>query len=215
MRADAVLRVAIVDDQPLMRGGLRGLIELAGEMTVVGEAGDAQGAVAMIRAVKPDVLLLDVRMPNGDGPGVLRALDAVPPTILLTTFEDDDALIAGFKAGARAFLLKDISLEQLLDAIRRVALGETLIRPAVTEQARRRLDRFAPVFERASSPERLTRRELEVLGLMAGGFANREIASALGTSEGTVKNHASAILQKLGVRDRTRAVLVALQRGLI
>jgi DNA-binding NarL/FixJ family response regulator len=198
-----------------MRGGLRGLIELGGQMTVVGEAGDGRSAIAMIRDVRPDVVLLDVRMPHGDGPAVLRALDPVPPTILLTTFDDDEALLAGLKAGARAFLLKDVSLDQLLDAIRRVAVGETLIRPGVSERIRRRLDGVAPTFERALLPDRLTRREIEVLRLMAGGFANREIASALGTSEGTVKNHASAILHKLGVRDRTRAVLLGLQRGLI
>jgi len=210
-----VIRVVIADDQSLMRSGLRGLLELAPDLQVVAEAADGESTIAAIRAHEPDVVLLDVRMPRGDGIFVLESLRPPPRAILLTTFDDDDALLRGIRAGARAFLLKDVSLEVLVDAVRRVHAGETLIRPAITEHVLRGVERLQPSFERAELPDALTRRERAVLRLMAGGQNNREIAETLGASEGTVKNHASNIFSKLGVRDRTRAVLRALQLGII
>lgn len=211
----AVIRILVADDQSLMRSGLRGLLELAPDLRVVGEAADGESAIAQIRAHAPDVVLLDVRMPRGDGIFVLEQLRPPPPAILLTTFDDDEAFLRGIRAGARAFLLKDVSLEVLVDAVRRVHAGETLIRPAITEHVLRGVERLQPQFERAEHPEALTRREREVLRLMAAGHNNREIADTLGASEGTIKNHASSIFSKLGVRDRTRAVLRGLQLGII
>jgi DNA-binding NarL/FixJ family response regulator len=211
-----VIRIVIVDDQTLLRNGLRSLLALVADFEVVGEARDGDEALTVIRARAPDVVLLDVRMPRRDGIAVLAALgEQAPPTLLLTTFDDDEALLAGVRAGARGFLLKDVSFEQLEAAIRGIAAGETLIRPTITEAATRALGGRRIEFERSVQPEALTPREREVLRLMAGGFSNREIADALGTSEGTAKNHASSIFAKLGVRDRTRAVLRALELGVI
>ena len=212
-----MIRVVLVEDQLLVRRGIKTLLELGGDIVVVADVGTADEGVAAIREHHPEVVLLDVRMPGKNGIEVLRELGAseeLPPTILLTTFDDDAALIDGMKAGARGFLLKDISLEALTAAIRGVAAGETAIRPAVTQHVLRGLDRMrTQTSEVPETPERLTRRELEVLRLLAGGYSNREISEALGTVEGTVKNHASSILAKLGVRDRTRAVLKALELG--
>ena len=213
-----MMRVVLVDDQTLVRRGIRSLLELAGDIEIAGEAADGDEALAVIRRERPDAVLLDVRMPKRNGIEVLQALHAsseLPPTILLTTFDDDEALLDGVKAGARGYLLKDVSLEQLTDALRTVAGGGTLIRPAVTERVLRGLEHVRRDFESLSPPDPLTKRELEILRLMAGGYSNREIADALGTAEGTVKNHASSILSKLGVRDRTRAVLKALELGYI
>jgi DNA-binding NarL/FixJ family response regulator len=213
-----MIRVVLVDDQTLVRRGLRALLELAGDIDVVAEAGDGVEGAAVIRRERPDIVLLDVRMPKASGLDLLRDLrraNELPPTILLTTFDDDEALLEGVKAGARGYLLKDVSLEQLTGAIRAVAAGETLIRPAVTERVLRGLEHIRRDFEALDPPDPLTKREVEILRLMAGGYSNREIAEALGTAEGTIKNHASSILSKLGVRDRTRAVLKALERGYI
>jgi DNA-binding NarL/FixJ family response regulator len=213
-----VIRVVLVDDQTLVRQGIRSLLQLAGDITIVGEAGDGDEALSVIAREKPDVVLLDVRMPKKNGLDVLRELKAtttVPPIILLTTFDDDEALLAAVRAGAKGYLLKDVSLEQLTEAIRAVAAGGTVIRPAVTERVLRGLEHMPRDFEALSPPDPLTKREIEILRLMAGGYSNREIADALGTAEGTVKNHASSILSKLGVRDRTRAVLKALELGYI
>jgi DNA-binding NarL/FixJ family response regulator len=213
-----VIRVVLADDQTLVRQGIRSLLELDGGIAIAAEAADGDEALAAIRREKPDVALLDVRMPGRTGVEVLRELHAageLPPAILLTTFDDDEALLEGVKAGARGYLLKDVSLEQLTDAIRAVAAGGTVIRPAVTERVLRGLDHVRREFEAMSPPDPLTKREVEVLRLIAGGYSNREIAEALGTAEGTVKNHASSILSKLGVRDRTRAVLKALELGYI
>jgi DNA-binding NarL/FixJ family response regulator len=213
-----VIRVVLVDDQTLVRRGIRSLLELSGDIGVVAEAADGDEALAVIRRERPDAVLLDVRMPKRTGLEVLQDLQRageLPPTILLTTFDDDEVLLEGVKAGARGYLLKDVTLEQLTDAIRTVAGGGTLIRPAVTERVLRGLEHVRRDFEALSPPDPLTRRELEILRLMAGGYSNKEIADALGTAEGTVKNHASSILSKLGVRDRTRAVLKALELGYI
>jgi len=213
-----MIRVVLVDDQTLVRRGVRALLELAGDITIAGEAEDGVQGAAIIRRERPDVVLLDVRMPKAGGLELLRDLresGELPPTILLTTFDDDDALLEGVKAGARGYLLKDVSLEQLTGAIRAVAAGETLIRPAVTERVLRGLEHVRRDFDALDPPDPLTKREVEILRLMAGGYSNREIAEALGTAEGTIKNHASSILSKLGVRDRTRAVLKALERGYI
>ena len=213
-----MIRIVLVDDQTLVRQGIRSLLDLAGDITIVAEAGDGDEALAAIAREQPDVVLLDVRMPKKNGLDVLRALKAggsMPPVILLTTFDDDDVLLDAVRTGARGYLLKDVSLEQLTEAIRAVAAGGTVIRPAVTERVLRGLEHMPRDFDALSPPDPLTKRELEILRLMAGGYSNREIADALGTAEGTIKNHASSILSKLGVRDRTRAVLKALERGYI
>ena len=185
-------------------------------MTIVAEASDGEEGLAAIRRERPDVVLLDVRMPKSSGLDLLRRLrdsGELPPTILLTTFDDDEVLLDGVKAGARGYLLKDVSLEQLTGAIRAVAAGETVLRPAVTERVLRGFEHVRRDFDALDPPDPLTKREVEILRLMAGGYSNREIALALGTAEGTIKNHTSSILSKLGVRDRTRAVLKALERG--
>jgi DNA-binding NarL/FixJ family response regulator len=213
-----MIRVVLVDDQTLVRRGIRSLLELSADIGIVAEAADGEEALGVIRRERPDAVLLDVRMPKRTGIDVLQELQRageLPPTILLTTFDDDEALLEGVKAGARGYLLKDVTLEQLTEAIRTVASGGTLIRPAVTERVLRGLEHVRRDFESLSPPDPLTRRELEILRLMAGGYSNKEIADALGTAEGTVKNHASSILSKLGVRDRTRAVLKALELGYI
>ena len=213
-----MIRVVLVDDQTLVRQGIRALLALGDDITIVGEAADGDAAVEVIRRERPNAVLLDVRMPHKNGIDVLRTLkssDELPPTILLTTFDDDEALLDGMKAGARGFLLKDVSLERLTDAIRTVASGGSLIRPAVTDTALRGLEQVRRDFDSLSPPDPLTKREIEILRLMAGGYSNGEIADALGTAVGTVKNHASNILSKLGVRDRTRAVLKALELGYI
>lgn len=213
-----MIRVVLIDDQTLVRRGIRSLLELAGDIAIVAEAADGEEGMAAIRRERPDVVLLDVRMPKKTGIDLLRDMRAagdLPPTILLATFDDDEALLEGVKGGARGYLLKDVSLEQLTAAIAAVAAGGTLIRPAVTERVLRGLEHVRRDFDALSPPDPLTRREVEVLRLMAGGYSNREIAEALGTAEGTVKNHASSILSKLGVRDRTRAVLKALELGYI
>jgi DNA-binding NarL/FixJ family response regulator len=211
-----MIRVVLVDDQLLVRSGIRGLLELTPDIRVVAEAGDGLEAAAVIAQERPDAVLLDMRMPGCSGVDLLREHGAtLPPTIVLTTFDDDDALFDCMRLGARGFLLKDISLERLADGIRRVVAGDTLFRPGLTERARSSFE-LAVAGDRApAARELLTARETEVLALIAGGFNNAEIALALGPSEGTIKNHVSSILSKLGVRDRVRAVLRGLELGCI
>lgn len=216
MKETRTIRVFLADDHTLVRQGIKTLLELAGGFDIVGEAPDGQEALTLIARTQPDVALLDIRMPRLTGLEVLRALPLQSPrtaALLLTTFDEDAVVLEAVRSGARGFLLKDVSLEQLANAVRAVARGESLIRPAVTERILRGLDGHSRSFESAELPESLTPREKEVLRLMAGGHSNREIGDALGTSEGTVKNQASSILSKLGVRDRTRAVLKAIELG--
>lgn len=211
-----MIRVVIVEDETLVRRGIRGLLALIRDIRVVGEASDGAEALDIIKEQHPDVVLLDVRMPKMSGLEVLeklRATGTLPPAILLTTFDDDAALMRGIRAGARGFLLKDVSLERLTEAIHRVAAGETLIRPTITERIVRAVETLAAPIEALEPPESLTRREAEVLRMMAGGYSNREIGDALGATEGTIKCHISSILSKMGVRDRIRAVLKGIERG--
>ena len=213
-----MIRVFIADDQLLIRQGLRALLDLEREFEITGEAGDGDEAVRLVNRSNVDVMLLDMRMPKKNGIEVLRELSArneLPPTLILTTFDDADVVLDGVRAGASGFLLKDVSYAQLVGAIRAVAAGETVFQPAVTQRLLRAGARLRTQFESLPSPERLTEREVEVVRLMAGGFSNREIAHALNTAEGTIKNHVSSILSKFGVRDRTRAVLKALENGIL
>jgi len=213
-----MIRVCLVDDQTLVRQGIRSLLELSEDIEVVSEAADGEEATAVIRNSKPDVVLLDVRMPRRNGLEVLNELkDSVelPPTIILTTFDDDAIALDGIRAGAKGYLLKDVSLEQLVGAIRTVFSGGTLLRPAVTERIIKRFENASSDFPSLTHANALTERELEVLRLISGGYSNREIANALRVAEGTIKNHVSNILSKLGVRDRTRAVLKAVEAGYI
>ena len=213
-----MISVCLVDDQTLVRQGIRSLLELSDEIRVVAEAADGAQAVEIVPQAKPDVVLLDMRMPGMSGLDVLNALAAknqLPATIILTTFDDDQLVLAGLKAGARGYLLKDVSLDQLVDAVKTVASGGSLVAPVVTQRLLSGLERMQNDFTSLDRPDPLTERETEILRLMAGGYSNKEIANSLGVAEGTVKNHVSNILSKLGVRDRTRAVLKAFELGIV
>lgn len=213
-----MIKVMLVDDQNLVRKGVRSLLELSEEIDVIAEAADGREAVRMIPEVKPDVVLLDMRMPEMNGLDVLQHLSAekaLPPTIILTTFDDDELVLAGIRSGARGYLLKDVALAELVDAVKTVAEGGSIVKPAVTQRLLKGLGKMQTDFSSLDRPDPLTDRETEILRLMAGGYSNKEIANSLGVAEGTVKNHVSNILSKMGVRDRTRAVLKAFELGLI
>jgi DNA-binding NarL/FixJ family response regulator len=213
-RSRCLIRVCLADDQALFRSGVRALLALFEGIAVVAEAEEGEAAVAKVLECRPDVLLLDVRMPRLNGVEVLAALareSALPPTLLLTTFEDDAALIGGIRAGARGFLLKGTTPETLVEAIRTVAAGGTFLHAALTPSSDVADMRVPPL----SATDPLTVRERQVLSLMTNGLANTQIAAALRLGEGTVRNHVSNILAKLGVVDRTRAVLVALRQRLV
>jgi DNA-binding NarL/FixJ family response regulator/signal transduction histidine kinase len=212
----AVIRVFLVEDQALVREGIQSLLALDRGIEVAGTASDGEAALAGIPASGADVVLLDMRLPRLSGIDVLRRLASagrLPPTIILTTFDDGEALLVGIRAGARGYLLKDVSLSELVRAIRVVAEGGTLVQPIVSERVVRGVETAEADFPRLEPADPLTEREIEVLRLLTGGYSNREIARALKVAEGTVKNHVSSILSKLGVRDRTRAVLQAVRAG--
>jgi DNA-binding NarL/FixJ family response regulator len=212
-----VIRIVLADDHTLVREGIRALLALVPNMSLVGEAKDGTEAVRVVVDARPDVLLLDMRMPGGDGLWVVRELrrrELLPSTLILTTFDDDAAALDVVGAGARGFLLKDVTLDRLVDAVRTLAAGGTMIRPLMTARAEGELATRGVQIPAAPDGD-LTEREREVLRLLASGFSNREIARALFVAEGTVKNHVSNILTKMGVRDRTRAVIKAAERGLL
>ena len=213
-----MIHVMLVDDQNLVRKGVRSLLELSEEIEVIAEAPDGIEAIRTIPEINPDVVLLDMRMPGKSGLDVLQELsaeDKLPPTIILTTFDDDEMVLAGIKAGAKGFLLTDVSLQELVDAIKTVAEGGSAVKPAVTERLLKGLENMHTDFMSLDRPDPLTERETEILRLMAGGYSNKEIANSLGVAEGTVKNQVSNILSKMGVRDRTRAVLKAFEMDLL
>jgi DNA-binding NarL/FixJ family response regulator len=214
-----MIRVLLVDDQALVRSGFRLILETREDLEVVGEAQDGLEAVALGRSLRPDVILMDVRMPNLDGVEATRRLTALgsPARVLiLTTFDLDEYVYEAIRAGASGFLLKDVQPAQLVEAVRVVAAGEALLAPTVT---RRLLDHFAGQLPGNSKPPpelaRLTERELEVLKLMAEGLSNAELADQLFLSETTVKTHVSSVLRKLELRDRVQAVVLAYRAGLV
>lgn len=213
-----MIRVLVVDDQALVRHGIRTLLEMAG-IDVVAEAADGQEALAEIGRTGPDVVLLDLRMPRWDGLWLLEQLrqrGEEVPVLVLTTFDDDELVLKALHAGARGYLLKDVTLDRLTHAVDTLHAGGTLIAPSITDRLLRAI-RSGPSPVAADAPpiEALTAREREVLRLMAEGYSNREIAETVHLAEGTVKNHVSTILLKLGVRDRTKAVLRALREGVL
>jgi DNA-binding NarL/FixJ family response regulator len=215
-------RVVLVDDQPLLRTGFRMILSAEPDLLVVGEAGDGASAVELARRLRPDVVLMDIRMPGMDGIQATRALagpgveDPIK-VLMLTTFGLDEYVVESLRAGASGFLLKDAPAEDLVEAIRVVAAGEALLAPSVT---RRLLDRVASRLPPAHDDtipalSELTERELEVLKLVARGLSNAEIAEKLVVSETTVKTHVSRILGKLDLRDRVQVVILAYETGLI
>jgi DNA-binding NarL/FixJ family response regulator len=215
------IRVLLCDDQALVRSGFRMILDARDDLEVVGEAEDGREAIALARKLSPDVILMDVRMPNLDGVEATRQLVAAGSQariLILTTFDLDEYVYNALRAGASGFLLKDVQPAQLVDGIRVVAAGEALLAPSVT---RRLLDRFADALpgDEARPPppalESLTERELEVLKLLAGGLSNAELAEQLFLSETTVKSHISSVLRKLGLRDRVQAVVLAYEAGLV
>lgn len=212
------IKVALVDDQTLVRSGIKSLLSLSEDVTVVGEGEDGERAVDIARECQPDVFLMDIRMPRMNGIDAIRSLrdnDITTPVIILTTFDDHELVLEGLKAGAHGYLLKDVSLEALIDAIQSVNNGEKIVQPALTDTLIRSLSAQKDEFDSLPEPEPLSPKETEVLRFVASGYSNKEISTALHKSEGTIKNHVSNILAKLGVRDRTRAVLRALEIGII
>ncbi len=215
-----MIRVAIVDDQHLVRAGLRMIVESDPELTVVGEAGDGHEAIDLVARAAPDVILMDVRMPRLDGIEATERVIADHPDVrvlVLTTFDLDDYVDAALRAGASGFLLKDAPPEQLLNAIRVIAAGDALLAPAVTrrliEQVVQRSARIDRRYSEALGE--LTERESDVLRLVARGLSNAEIAEKLFLGEATVKTHVGRVLAKLGVRDRVQAVVVAYESGIV
>ena len=205
--SETKIRVLVADDHPVTREGMAGVIESAGDMTVVAQAGDGQRAVELHRECRPDVAILDLRMPRLNGAEATAAILAEVPearVIVLSAIGADEAIYRALQAGARGYLLKDLTREELLEAIRAVHAGHRRIPPVVAER----------LAARMAGPS-LTPREMDVLQLMVQGRGNREIAAALGISEAGVKGHVGSIFGKLGVDDRTQAVTEALRRGIV
>jgi DNA-binding NarL/FixJ family response regulator len=215
------VRIVVADDHQVVRTGFAGLLGTQPDFTVVGTAGDGAEAVRICREVRPGVVLMDVRMPGTDGIEATRQLAAFgeggPRILILTTFDLDEYVYDALCAGASGFLLKDVTAERLFDAVRVIAAGEALLAPAVT---RRLISEFARMHPRADGPSTtalgtLTPRETQVLRLVAEGLSNPEIAARLVVTEETVKTHVSRVLNKLGLRDRTQAVVTAYESGLV
>ena len=206
-----VINVALVDDQQLVRQGIAGLLTLSDDINIIWQAEDGEQAQLKLSEQQPDVLLLDIRMPKLSGielVKILRAQGNSLPILMLTTFDDSELFMQSLQAGANGFLLKDVSLEKLVNAVKTLAKGGFVAEPVVMKQINKGFD-ISPVLEK------LSEKESQVLKLMAGGFSNKEIAASIFLAEGTVKNHVSNILSKLNTRDRTRAVLIALNEGII
>ncbi|MBW6437256.1 response regulator transcription factor [Actinoplanes hulinensis] len=214
-----VLRVLVVDDDDLMRAGLRAVLSSDDRIAVVGEAADGREAVTRARALLPDVVLMDVRMPHQDGIAATRDLSSVAPEVrvlILTTFEDDDYVFGALNAGASGFLLKRTRPEQLIEAIHTVAAGESLLSPSVTRTVIDRMTTATPPDPETTRRLRvLTARERDVLTLVARGLSNAEIATELFVEESTVKTHMKRILPKLKLRDRVQAVILAYETGMV
>jgi DNA-binding NarL/FixJ family response regulator len=214
-----MIRVLLADDQALVRGGFRMILEAQSDMEVVAEAEDGRQALELARDARPDVVLMDIRMPGLDGLEATRRLLAVPdgPRVLvLTTFDLNEYVYEAMKIGASGFLLKDVRPEQLAEAVRTVAAGDTLLAPAITRRLVEEFVRRPPPGARAPTAlSALTDRELDVLKLLARGLSNAEIGQALFVSEATVKTHVTRILAKLGVRDRVQAVVFAYECALV
>ncbi len=209
------IKILIADDHPVVREGLSAMLSKEDDIQVVGEAKNGAEAIKKANEFQPDVVLMDLRMPEVDGVEAMRQIRAANPGIkfiVLTTYDNDEYIFKGIEAGARAYLLKDAPREELFKAIRAVYKGESLIEPAVAGKV---LDRFAELSREAQAPDVLSERELEVLNLIAKGAANKEIAAGLCISESTVKTHIQTIFQKLGVGDRTEAVTEAIKKGII
>jgi DNA-binding NarL/FixJ family response regulator len=210
------LRVVIADDQPMMRAGFKAVLEAAGDIEIVAEAGDGEEAVRAAHEHAPDVVLMDIRMPGMDGIEATRRLPR-QRILILTTFGLDQYIIDALRAGASGFLLKDAPTHEVLAAVRAVAAGDAVLSATVTrqllDQVARRLP--APVSHQTDDADQLTEREHEVLRMLANGLSNKEIATALFVSEATVKSHVSHLLGKLGLRDRVQAVIYAYETRLI
>lgn len=212
------IRVLLAEDQMLIRQGICSLLELSARVEVVHQACDGSEVSEAVACTHPDLLLLDIRMPLMSGIEALlqiREQGNDIPAIMLTTFNDDELLLQSVKAGARGFLLKDVSLENLIIAIEAVYKGGTYFQSVLPETVMKSLAKLSADFPRIDEPEELTGKELEILRFIAKGYSNHEISAVLHKSEGTVKNQVSAVLAKLGVRDRTRAVLRAIELGLM
>ena len=210
-----IIRVMVVDDHTVVRDGVTSMLNRQEDFTVVGEATGGKEAVETARTLRPDVILMDLRMPGMDGVEAMRRIRAEDPRVrflVLTTFDSDDYIFDAIEAGAKGYLLKDASREELFEAVRTVHRGESLVQPGV---AAKLLDRFAELSRPASAAPILSDREVEVLRLMATGSANKEIAASLSISESTVKTHVANIFHKLDVNDRTEAVTTAMQKGII
>jgi DNA-binding NarL/FixJ family response regulator len=211
-----LIRVAIVDDQAMVRAGFRLIVQSQSDMQVVGEAADGHEAIDLVRRERPEVVLMDIRMPKVDGIAATREIVGVTRVVILTTFELDEYVFDALAAGASAFLLKAARPEDLVNAIRVVAGGEALLAPSVTK---RLIEEFAkrpePTSRKPKELASLTEREREVLQQVAGGFTNAEIAQHLHVSETTVKTHVAHLLDKLGLRDRVQAVILAYEAGLV
>ncbi|QBY02954.1 response regulator transcription factor [Thalassotalea sp. HSM 43] len=210
--------VLLVDDQALVRAGIKSLLDLSEEVSVIAEASDGSQIIGALESHEIDVILLDISMPvmNGiEALALLKQQNIATPVIILTTFDDHDLILKGIANGAKGYLLKDVSLDTLIDAIKSVHAGQRLVQPAITERLLSGMQHIRSDFEKPDMIEPLSIREKEVLSLMASGCSNKEIADMLCKSQGTIKNHVSNVLSKLGVRDRTRAVLLAIEKGLI
>jgi len=221
-----LIKILLVDDQPLFREGLRTLLSVQSDFEIVGEAGNGEEAIKLARALQPAVVLMDLQMPVLDGVAATRCLKTEQPdcrVIVLTTFDDDENVFDGLRAGAVGYLLKDAPSEKLCEAIRLAARGESFLQPSVAAKVVAEFARLTSTASKTAAPsqlhnesliEPLSDREREILSLISAGASNREIANTLFLAEGTVKNHVTNILGKLGVRDRTQAALKAKEMGL-